>query len=59
MNISHSSYTYVFELKHKQLETGSMSSKQMGLSLQQSVRYVYMHIKQTSILLLKAEFMSL
>lgn len=41
---------YVFlELKHKQLETGIMSSKQMGLNLYQAVRSVYMYIKQTSI----------
>lgn len=42
-----------FELKHKQLETGTMPSKQMGLSVYEAVRYVYRHFTQTSILALE------
>lgn len=49
MKMSHSSYTCFFEFKHKLLETGTMPSKQMGWSLFQAVRCVYMYIEQTSI----------
>lgn len=49
MKISHYPFMCFFELKHKQLEIGTMPSKQMDLNLYQAVRNVCMYIKQTSI----------